>query len=298
MWGRTGITRLIGIDANEPFPVICPASPCPAIYPATFPAALAGTPVPAGTYYVPTATEAECRRSPTPGLTSPKATVPINALQVDLNHRFSNGFILRGVYTWSKTIDDGDSLNATTSGGEPALVSNPFNLRATRGWRTSMCGMSAVISGTYALPFGRATSSAGGWTLNSIVTLQGGFPFTPQLSYNPSNNGDTRNPVRPFVNPAFTRPGDCGQSESVVQSGGFPGASERQRFCGQSGARYADRAGPGDVGFFAARRTMPIRERTEAAVPGGVLQRSEPCELQSRRMRLCSRLRAFRRRRA
>ncbi|MGC2292982.1 MAG: hypothetical protein WA450_13610, partial [Candidatus Acidiferrales bacterium] len=31
-------------------------------------------------------------------------------------------------------------------------------------------------------------------------------PFTPQLSYNPSNNGDTRNPVRPFLNPSFTGP--------------------------------------------------------------------------------------------
>jgi hypothetical protein len=34
--------------------------------------------------------------------------------------------------------------------------------------------------------------------------MQGGLPFTPQLSYNPSNNLDTRNPVRPFVNPDFT----------------------------------------------------------------------------------------------
>jgi len=37
-----------------------------------------------------------------------------------------------------------------------------------------------------------------GWTVTSIVTLQSGFPFTPQLGYNPSNDGDTRNPVRPF----------------------------------------------------------------------------------------------------
>jgi hypothetical protein len=34
--------------------------------------------------------------------------------------------------------------------------------------------------------------------------VQSGFPFTPQLSYNPSRNGDTKNPVRPFINPAFT----------------------------------------------------------------------------------------------
>ena len=32
------------------------------------------------------------------------------------------------------------------------------------------------------------------------------FPITPQLSYNPSNNGDTRNPVRPFANPNFKGP--------------------------------------------------------------------------------------------
>jgi len=42
--------------------------------------------------------------------------------------------------------------------------------------------------------------------VNSVVTLQGGFPFSPQLSYNPSGNGDTRNPVRPFVNPNFSGP--------------------------------------------------------------------------------------------
>ncbi len=32
------------------------------------------------------------------------------------------------------------------------------------------------------------------------------YAFTPQLGYNPSNNGDSRNPVRPSWNPAFTGP--------------------------------------------------------------------------------------------
>ena len=32
------------------------------------------------------------------------------------------------------------------------------------------------------------------------------IPLTPQLSYNPSNNRDNRNPVRPFVNPDFSGP--------------------------------------------------------------------------------------------
>jgi len=36
--------------------------------------------------------------------------------------------------------------------------------------------------------------------------MQSGLPFTPQLSYNPSNDGDTRNPVRPSWNPNFAGP--------------------------------------------------------------------------------------------
>jgi hypothetical protein len=121
---------------------------------------------------------------------------------------------LRGVYTWSKALDNGDSLNATTSANAPALASNPFNLHADYGLAGYDVRHVAVISALYALPFGRGQTLANGlrawgnllvsgWSVNSIVTLQGGFPFTPQLSYNPANNGDTRNPVRPFINPDF-----------------------------------------------------------------------------------------------
>ena len=215
--GSHGYHELIGIDANEPFPVICPAAPCPATYPATFPAGIAGTPVPAGTYFIP------------PPQTKPNTTLnntwtwfsrgdsAYNALQLDVNRRFSGGLTLRGVYTFSKVLDDGDSLNATTSGGGPALASNPFNLRSDWGLGTFDVRHVAVISGTYLLPIGRGkryvsnwsgfvNGLISGWSINSIVTLQGGFPFSPQLSYNPSGNGDTRNPVRPFLNPNFSGP--------------------------------------------------------------------------------------------
>ncbi len=214
--GSHGYHELIGIDANEPFPVTCPASPCPAKYSSAFPAGLANTPVPAGSYYVPTSTRANPSLANTWTYFS-GGDSSYNALQLDLDHRFSDGLALRGVYTWSKTIDDGDSLNSTTSGGEPALASNPFSLRADRGLANFDVRNVAVVSAVYALPFGHGTrflsnatgltnNLVSGWTTNSILTLQGGFPFTPQLSYNPSNNGDTRNPVRPFANPAFIGP--------------------------------------------------------------------------------------------
>ena len=45
-----------------------------------------------------------------------------------------------------------------------------------------------------------------GWTLSGIATLQSGFPFSPQLGYNPTGNGDSRNPVRPKLDPDFHGP--------------------------------------------------------------------------------------------
>ncbi len=229
--GSHGYHELIGIDANEPFPVICPASPCPATYPATFPAGIAGTPVPAGTYFAPTTTKANPAIANTWTWFS-EGVSSYNALQMDVNRRFSGGLTLRGVYTFSKVLDDGDSLNATTSGGGPALASNPFNLRSDWGLGTFDVRHVGVVNVTYELPVGRgkrflgdgeglANAAVSGWTVNSIVTLQSGFPFSPQLSYNPSNNGDTRNPVRPFANPAFSGPLILGKADKWFNPNAF-----------------------------------------------------------------------------
>ena len=268
--GSHGYHEIIGIDANEPLPVICPSAPCPANYPSTFPAGLAGTPVPAGTYYVPTAVKANPKLANTWTYFS-EGDSSYDALQVDLNHRFTGGFSLRGVYTWSKTIDDGDSLNATTSGGEPALASNPFNLRADRGLANFDVRNAAAINASYELPFGRGkqflTGTSGfaralvsGWTVNSIVTLQSGFPFTPQLSYNPTNNGDTRNPVRPFVNPAFSGPVILGTPKQWFNPLAFLAPPNNSGFYGNLGRDTL--LGPGlatwDLSFL---KDMSIRER-------------------------------------
>ncbi|MGO9129909.1 MAG: carboxypeptidase regulatory-like domain-containing protein [Bryobacteraceae bacterium] len=268
--GSHGYHEIVGVDANEPFPAICPAVPCPATYPSNFPAGLAGQQVPAGTYYVPTATRANPALANTWTYFS-EGDSSYNALQVDLNHRFSGGYSLRGVYTRSKTIDDGDSLNATTSGGEPALASNPFDLRADKGLANFDVRNVGVVSAGYALPFGpggRFWTDAhgagrmlvGDWTVNSIVTVQGGFPFTPQLSYNPSNNGDTRNPVRPFVNPAFAGPVILGSPTQWFNPDAFLAPPSGSGFYGNLGRDTL--TGPGlatwDLSFL---KDTPLRER-------------------------------------
>ena len=271
--GSHGYHQLIGIDANEPFPVICPASPCPAIYPATFPAGIANRPVPAGTYFVPTTTKANPAIANTWTWFS-EGVSSYNALQVDVNRRFSGGLTLRGAYTFSKVLDDGDSLNATTSGGGPALASNPFNLRSDWGLGTFDVRHVAVANATYTLPLGYGRRFLGGvggfgsaavsaWTVNSIVTLQGGFPFSPQLSYNPSNNGDTRNPVRPFANPAFTGPVILGKADKWFNPNAFLAPANTPANGGFYGNVGRDTLiGPGLATWdFSALKDTPIRER-------------------------------------
>src|SRR5215470_16341237 len=268
--GSHGYHELIGIDANEPFPVICPASPCPATYPSTFPAPLAGSPVPAGTYYVPT----NIRANSTIANTWTWSSLGISnyhALQLDVNGRFSRGLSLRGVYTWSKALDDGDSLNGTAAANAPGLVSNPFNLRADYGPATYDVRHIGVINAVYTLPFGKgqpignslegwSNTLVSGWSVNSIVTIQSGFPFTPQLSYNPSNNGDTRNPVRPFVNPDFTGPVILGKPSQWFNPNAFLAPPAGSGFYGNLGRNTL--IGPGLATWdFSAFKTTTLSER-------------------------------------
>ncbi len=256
---------------TRPIPTICPASPCPADYPKTFPVGLAGTPVPAGSYYIPLGTP---KANPTLANTWTWFSVgdsSYNALQVDLNHRFSHGLSFRGVYTWSKALDDGDSLNGTTAGNAPGLVSNPYDIKADWGLATYDVRNVGVFNIVYDLPFGKGQALANGlsgfanglvsgWSVNSIVLLQAGFPFTPQLSYNPSNNGDTRNPVRPFVNPNFTGSAIIGSPNQWFNPQAFLQPPPNSGFYGNLGRDNL--IGPGLATWdFSAIKDTPIHER-------------------------------------
>ena len=137
-----------------------------------------------------------------------------NALQIDVNHRFSHGLQVRGVYTFSKSLDDGTAWNSSVGANAPGFVMYPPNPRIDWGLSTYDVRSSAVINGTYELPIGAGKAFVNnahgwtnkllsGWSIGAIETLQSGFPFTPQLGYNPSYDGDSRNPVRPSFNPAF-----------------------------------------------------------------------------------------------
>jgi hypothetical protein len=268
--GSHGYHELIGVDANQPVPTICPASSCPAAYQANFPAPLAGSAVPAGSFYIPAGTP---KANPTLANTwtwFSWGNSNYNSLQVDLNHRFSHDLALRGVYTWSKALDNGDSLNQTTAGNAPGLVSNPYNLHADWGPATYDVRNIGVVNAVYMLPFGRgkilahdlhglANRAVSGWSVDSIVTLQSGFPITPQLSYNPSNNGDTRNPVRPFANPDFHGSAIIGKPSQWFNPSAFLPPPANSGFYGNLGRDTL--SGPGLATWdFAGQKDTIIRE--------------------------------------
>jgi hypothetical protein len=245
--GSHGYHELIGVDANAPVPVVCPASPCPANFQNTAVwGALANTPVPAGTFFIAPGTTKPNTKLANTWTWFSEGTSAYNSLQVDLKHRFSHGLTIRGVYTWSKSLDDGDSLNATAAANAVALLSNPHVPRADWGLATYDVRNIGVVTATYELPFGRGRRFLGhksgvmgqtvsGWTINSIMTAQSGFPFTPQLSYNPSNDGDTRNPVRAFLNPAFTGPVVLGNPNQWFNPNAFIAQPNNSGFFGNVG---------------------------------------------------------------
>jgi hypothetical protein len=285
--GSHGYHQIVGVDANQPVPTICPAAPCPAVFPTYDPSLpttatnsptigfpigspLAGAPVPAGTYYIPAGTP-----KATPSLANTwtwfsRGDSSYHALQIDLR-RFSHGLSLRGVYTWSKTLDDGDSVNQTTAGNAPGLVSNPFNLGIDKGLATFDVRNAGVVNALYALPFGQGQALASGlqgwssklvsgWSVASIVTAQSGFPFTPQLSYNPSNSGDTRNPVRPFLNPKFTGPVTLGNPNQWFNPAAFIAPPSASGFAGNAGRNTY--IGPALATWdFSVLKDTAIRER-------------------------------------
>ena len=286
--GSHGYHEFVGVDANESQGVICPATPCPTVFPTWNPALpttatnspnigfpigspLAGSAVPAGTYYIPVGTPKANPAIANTWTWFSEGVSTYNALQVDVRRRFSHGLTLRGSYTFSKALDDGDSLNQTTANNAPGLVSNPLNLAADKGLATFNVSNIGVVNLVYELPFGRGRqfgsgyegwtgSLIGGWALSSIITAQSGFPITPQLSYNPSNSGDTRNPVRPFLNPDFTGKVITGNPTQYFNPAAFIAPPSTSGFAGDLGRDTY--IGPGLATWdFSVLKDTKLRER-------------------------------------
>ncbi|MBI3693577.1 MAG: hypothetical protein HY238_01875 [Acidobacteria bacterium] len=98
-------------------------------------------------------------------------------------------------YAFAKSIDN---LSGDTQGFQ---AQNPDNNNGEKGVSDYDVKHRFVLSGNYALPFGRSGSGIvarviQGWELGSIVTLQTGQPFSPGISTDTANTGTSLRPDR------------------------------------------------------------------------------------------------------
>jgi hypothetical protein len=133
-----------------------------------------------------------------------------NALQADVSKRLRKGLQFRANYTWAKNLDLNSGLTGAQASNQAQMILNRNDLRQDWGPSALSPKYQATISLHYDLPFRAGQSFAsrtlGGWQVDTIATLLSGFPFTPQVGSNRSGDGDTRNPDRPSLNPAFSGP--------------------------------------------------------------------------------------------
>jgi hypothetical protein len=124
-----------------------------------------------------------------------------NAMQVKVDKRYSNGFLLTTAYTWSRSM-----ANAGDDNGGPAWYINPDRNWARAGFDRRH---SFVQSYIYELPFGKgkaylqegpAAWILGGWQLNGILTLMSGgaINFSSTAPNNAPGNAQTPNAIGEF----------------------------------------------------------------------------------------------------
>ncbi len=211
--GSHGYHGLLSIDPNSiPAEICSRADGCTS---GGTPGTAKGT-VPEGAQYIPLG------KRPNPYLSGgffwyTEGNSSYNALQIDLTHRWSRGLQFRGNYTWAKNLDMNSGLTGAQAQNQAQMILDRNDL--PRDWGLSALNITsqASVSATYELPFGQGkrwlahsgtleSRLVGGWQLNGITMLLSGFPFTPQVGSNRSGDGDTRNPDRPSLNPAFSGP--------------------------------------------------------------------------------------------
>jgi Carboxypeptidase regulatory-like domain len=150
--------------------------------------------------------------TPGPGDSQPRALYPYsvptfydrsvgtgnyNALQVQLDKRYTNGFTYQVAYTWSKAQAEDDGW----FGVEGTVVQNPYDPGASRG--NSGTNVPNVLSANalYELPIGAGKRFStgnrfsdyvlGNWQLNSILTFRNGQPYTVTDGADIANIGNT-----------------------------------------------------------------------------------------------------------
>ncbi|MBI5085489.1 MAG: TonB-dependent receptor, partial [Acidobacteria bacterium] len=111
-----------------------------------------------------------------------RANSNYHSLQASIRQQLSHGLTFLGAYTYSKSIDDASGF--FTSAGDPNFPQDSYNLRAERARSGFDVRQRLAASGSWLM--GR------GFSLNGVLTLQSGRPFTVALPSEFDNSGTGR----------------------------------------------------------------------------------------------------------
>jgi len=144
---------------------------------------------------------------------SSEANSSYNALQVEVNKRFSHGFSLQGAYTFSRSLDQA-SNNALG-----AAVPNVFNLRTQ--WALSDFYAKHIAAGSWIWDLPKLTgqhpllrSAAGGWQVNGLVSMRTGVPVNITSGADIALSGTPNQ--RPDVAGNPKLPGDRSRNDKIL----------------------------------------------------------------------------------
>ncbi len=135
-----------------------------------------------------------------------------DALQVNLNRQFHNGFFIGANYMYSHALDDG-----SVGAGESDAAENVSCFRCEYGSSDDDVRNSGNLSLVYNLPFGLGTPHlnqgkllngvVGGWSVNTLLTARAGLPINVTLSRSatalPDGNNVNQRPDRVQGQPLY-----------------------------------------------------------------------------------------------
>ncbi len=133
-----------------------------------------------------------------------------NSLNLGLTKRFSNGLQFQTSYTYGKAIDNrsGTSGRQEYSNGQ-ARTFDPYHINLDKARADFDVRHSFVANASYELPFGKglkgaAGQLAGGWQVNTIVTISSGVPFGIFIDGDPDRDISDDNGARPDLLPGVS----------------------------------------------------------------------------------------------
>ena len=115
-----------------------------------------------------------------------------HGLQLSVNKRFSRSFLLKGFYTYSKSLEGAQLQNNTTVGG----FEDSNNLSLEKGRTDYDRKHNIVMSGIWRLEYLKGSSPVlravvNGWQLSGILSLRSGAPLRPPAAWTATSTATT-----------------------------------------------------------------------------------------------------------